>query len=87
MTQAMPSASATESANYPRHRWYLFKEAFSPALVEHVIDAEKLKPSSVVIDPFSVSGTTPLRAGLLGMQGIGVFSGVNWEASLRHKES
>jgi hypothetical protein len=44
----------------PRHRWYHVKEGFSPALVEHAIDAEGIAPGELLLDPFSGSGTSAL---------------------------
>jgi hypothetical protein len=46
----------------PRHRWYFFKEAFSPDLVKTAIADAKLPSKSVIVDPFCGSGTVPLTA-------------------------
>lgn len=72
MEQSLPSVSAFDAAKLPRHRWYYFKEAFSPAIVEHMISTSGLSAGSVVFDPFSGSGTTPLTAAQSGMLGAGV---------------
>jgi DNA modification methylase len=55
----------------PRHRWYFFKEGFSPAIVDHAIAEAQLPKNAVVFDPFSGSGTTPLTAAQAGYRGRG----------------
>lgn len=69
---ALPSVSALDAEHLARHRWYFFKEAFSPAIVEHAIKDAELPTGSLVFDPFSGSGTTPLQAGLAGLRGAGM---------------
>ncbi len=56
----------------PRHRWYYYKEGFSPNLVEEAILKSDLKSTDLIIDPFNGSGTTTLTASLLGHQSLGV---------------
>lgn len=68
---SIPSVSAMDAEHLPRHRWYFFKEAFSPAIVDFAIEKECLGKNSIVFDPFSGSGTTPLSAGLAGVRGLG----------------
>lgn len=46
------------SAKYARHRWFNYKEGFSPILVEKIFNEYKLNKSSVVCDPFCGAGTT-----------------------------
>ena len=46
----------------PRHRWYFFKEAFSPEVVRHAITSTGCGPGALIVDPFSGSGTTALEA-------------------------
>lgn len=57
-----PSVSALDAATLPRHRWYFFKEAFSPEIVEHAIDDTGCADRDLIVDPFSGSGTTALVA-------------------------
>lgn len=61
-----------DAESLARHRWYFFKEAFSPSIVDHAIKDAALPADSIVFDPFSGSGTTVLEAGLSGMRGTGV---------------
>ncbi|HYF32495.1 MAG TPA: DNA methyltransferase [Chitinophagaceae bacterium] len=56
----------------PRHRWYYYKEGFSPLLVENAIQQVGLGKDEIVIDPFNGSGTTTLTATSLGYPSIGV---------------
>lgn len=67
-----PSVSALDSTGYSRHRWYFFKEGFSPAIVDHAINDAKLSSGSLVVDPFCGSGTVPLQAALKGFSGHGI---------------
>lgn len=55
----------------PRHGWYHFKEGFSPLLVEEAIKHSELDGDSLIVDPFSGSGTTPLVASSSKLKCIG----------------
>lgn len=66
-----PSVSASEAGKSSRHRWYFFKEGFSPEIVNFAIEDSRLDHNAIVFDPFSGSGTTALTAGLHGLRGIG----------------
>jgi DNA modification methylase len=70
--QVPPSVSALDAAQYSRHRWYFFKEAFSPMIVDHAIDDACLKKGDLVVDPFCGSGTAPLQAAVRGLKGHGI---------------
>lgn len=59
------------SKNLPRHNWYYFKEGFSPLLVEEAINSSNISENSVIIDPFSGSGTTSLVASNKNINNIG----------------
>ena len=56
----------------PRHRWYYYKEGFSPLLVEKAIEQTNLKNNDLIIDPFNGSGTTTLTSSLNGHTSIGI---------------
>ena len=53
----------------PGFRWMKYKEGFSQALVESLLD--EFRPDSV-LDPFSGIGTTPLIAAGRGMRATGI---------------
>lgn len=55
----------------PRHRWYSFKEAFSPLLVEDALRESSCGIGDVVLDPFCGSGTVPVTAATNGIMSIG----------------
>lgn len=54
-----------------RHRWYHFKESFSPALVETAINESNCGEDDLIIDPFCGSGTVPLVAAKSNINAIG----------------
>ena len=56
----------------PRHRWYFYKEGFSPLLVEKAIDIVGIKKDELILDPFNGSGTTTLTASLKGHKSYGI---------------
>jgi hypothetical protein len=72
MSLPLPSVSALDSEKLARHRWYFFKEAFSPEIVDHAIKEVSLARGSVIFDPFSGSGTTPISAAMNGFRGVGI---------------
>jgi hypothetical protein len=56
----------------PRHRWYYYKEGFSPFLVEKAIEQVGVQKNDLIIDPFNGSGTTTLTSALKGNKAIGI---------------
>lgn len=61
----------SDSIQIPRHRWYYFKEGFSPILVEKAIQDTQCNENDIIMDPFAGSGTVPLVATTNGLNGIG----------------
>lgn len=55
----------------PVYRWYKFKEAFSAALVELLLQREGLKRGNL-LDPFAGSGTALFAAAALGLDAEGI---------------
>lgn len=51
---------------FPRHRWYTYKEGFSPVFVSDFINRFNSGKNNVVFDPFGGIGTTVLESSLLG---------------------
>lgn len=64
-------STAGDTINVARHRWYYYKEGFSPSLVESAIDTLGLTSSDVIIDPFNGSGTVTLTAAMKGIKSFG----------------
>ncbi len=60
-----------KSFSYARHRWFNYKEGFSPVLVQKIFDEYELKENSLVCDPFCGAGTTLLVAKANGINSIG----------------
>ncbi|MDR1583636.1 MAG: site-specific DNA-methyltransferase [Prevotellaceae bacterium] len=65
-------SNAVDTLNFPRHRWYYYKEGFSPTLVEKAIDSSGIKKTDIILDPFNGSGTTTLTSALNGFKSIGI---------------
>ena len=55
-----------------RHRWYYYKEGFSPFLVEKAIEQTGIGKDDLIIDPFNGSGTTTLTSSLNGHKSVGI---------------
>lgn len=65
-------SNAVDTVNLPRHRWYYYKEGFSPNLVNKAIDELQLGGNDLIIDPFNGSGTVTLTSAMRGIPSIGV---------------
>lgn len=65
-------SNAIDTVNLPRHRWYYYKEGFSPNLVNKAIDELHLGNEDLVIDPFNGSGTVTLTCAMRGIPSLGV---------------
>ncbi len=65
-------SNAVDTKNLPRHRWYYYKEGFSPNLVQKAIEYADIKNDGIILDPFNGSGTTTLTASLNGYKSIGI---------------
>jgi DNA modification methylase len=61
-----------DTTEMARHRWYYYKEGFSPFLVEKAIDQTEIGKDDLIIDPFNGSGTTTLTSSLNGHKSIGI---------------
>lgn len=65
-------SNAIDTVNLPRHRWYYYKEGFSPNLVNKAIDELHLGSDDLVLDPFNGSGTVTLTSAIRGIPSVGV---------------
>lgn len=65
-------SNSEDTTTLPRHRWYYYKEGFSPNLVEKAIEHVGVKKGDLIIDPFNGGGTTTLTSSLLGHNSIGI---------------
>lgn len=61
-----------ESMLRPRHRWFPFKEGFSPSFVTSFFQRHVRQPQFRILDPFSGVGTTVLEAAMNGNAGVGI---------------
>lgn len=65
-------SNAVDTLKMPRHRWYYYKEGFSPYLVEKAIETSGITKKDIILDPFNGSGTTTLTSALNGYKSVGV---------------
>ena len=65
-------SNAVDTLKMPRHRWYYYKEGFSPNLVEKAIEFSGITKKDIILDPFNGSGTTTLTSALNGYKSIGI---------------
>jgi hypothetical protein len=61
-----------ESLEAPRHRWFPYKEGFSPSFVRSFLDQHRVPDLGRVLDPFAGVGTTIIEASLTGRTGVGI---------------
>jgi DNA modification methylase len=65
-------SNALDTLNIPRHRWYYYKEGFSPNLVKKAIESSGIEKDDIILDPFNGSGTTTLTSSLNNYKSIGI---------------
>ena len=58
------------SMSSPRHRWFAYKEGFSPSFVRGFLNFHKIPEKCTVLDPFGGVGTTVLETGMRGGAGV-----------------
>jgi DNA modification methylase len=69
LSRALVSFQANKAR--PVYRWYKYKEAFSAALVEHLLGRYQVT-AGIVFDPFAGSGTSLFAAAGLGLDADGI---------------
>lgn len=57
-----------QAKEFARHRWYVYKEGFSPKFVSDFIKRFSTSKNNIIFDPFGGIGTTILEASLLGYE-------------------
>ena len=65
-------SNSMNTVELPRHRWYYYKEGFSPYIVENAIEQVEVRPNDLIIDPFNGSGTTTLTSSVKGYKSLGI---------------
>jgi len=65
-------SNSGNTVDLPRHRWYYYKEGFSPFLVEKAIEQAGVGKNDTILDPFNGGGTTTLTASSLGLKSFGI---------------
>jgi len=61
-----------DNLSLPIHRWFRYSAGFSANWVHELIEQEKSRGRSKVLDPFSGSGTVLLESELCGTESLGV---------------
>ncbi len=61
-----------EANQLARHRWYYYKEGFSPNLVSTAIETYGLNTNNLILDPFNGSGTVTLTAAENNIPAVGI---------------
>lgn len=77
VTEDAPQQSDTTSTfadnlSLPIHRWFRYSAGFSAVWARQIIEQEKEKGRSAVLDPFSGSGTTIIEGESAGLRSIGI---------------
>jgi hypothetical protein len=62
----------TESMATPRHRWFPYKEGFSPSFVNTFLSEHVVNKKGAVVDPFCGVGTTNIVAAQNGFSSYGL---------------
>jgi len=65
-------SNADSTVETARHRWYFYKEGFSPHLVEQAIEISGIEKNDIILDLFNGSGTTTLTAAIKGYKSVGI---------------
>ncbi|NPA44190.1 MAG: hypothetical protein GXO49_01515 [Chlorobi bacterium] len=66
------ASSFIEANQLPRHRWYYYKEGFSPNLVKDAIETYEINSKNIILDPFNGSGTVTLTASEHNIPSVGI---------------
>ncbi len=66
------SSNFIEASKLPRHRWYYYKEGFSPNLVKDAIETYSISSKNIILDPFNGSGTVTLTASENNIPSVGI---------------
>lgn len=66
------TSNSIRKGDQPFHDWYRFVLSFPPHLVRHYLDEFGHQEDSLVLDPFSGTGTTLVESSLMGVDSIGI---------------
>lgn len=77
-----------EALTRPIHRWYAYKEGFSPSFVRDFIAEYSTSKSNIVFDPYGGVGTTVLEANINGYEAysLDVSPLGNFASKVKNKE-
>ncbi len=71
-SRAATSSTFADSLSLPVHRWFRYSAGFSAIWARDLIERERAKGRTTVLDPMCGSGTVLLEAELCGVKGAGV---------------
>ncbi len=66
------ASNFVDAKQFARHRWYYYKEGFSPNLVKMAIETYSLNSENLILDPFNGCGTVTLTSAENNIPSIGV---------------
>ncbi len=66
------SSTFSSNMSLPVHRWFRYSAGFSADWVHQLIEREKYKGRTKILDPFSGSGTVLIESELCGTEAIGI---------------
>jgi len=70
LTKSSP-VNFKQSMKLPRHRWFPYKEGFSPLFVKSFLKKYTKNENINILDPFSGVGTTAIESSILGFTSTG----------------
>jgi len=58
-------------SSHPIHKWFFYREGYSPILISNCLKKERIEKGKKVIDPFCGGGTTLLESAQKGIESTG----------------
>ena len=62
----------SQNSGISYHKWFKYREGFSGALIDELINISSIKDGEVIVDPFCGSGTTLVSSVLKGYDTLGI---------------
>lgn len=72
LPQKDTTSTFVDNLSLPVHKWFRYSAGFSANWVRQIIEQEKVRGRTKVLDPFSGSGTVLLESDFCGVEAIGI---------------